>query len=286
MLCRRLARRAVIPAVLFAALAAPPSASSQQPSDREQVMRDLQALAWQTGPAEGSIGDIATITVRDGQAFLDGPNTRRFLELNQNPPRDNHYTLTGRDLGWFAIFSFENSGYVKDDEKLDPDALLQSLQESDKRGNEERGRLGMPPIHTAGWSVAPHYEPGTKRLEWGLRLRTDSGREIINYTVRILGRRGVTHATLVSDARSLDRDIADFKGSLGGFNFVAGERYSEFKSGDRMAEYGLGALVLGGAAAVAVKTGFGKAIFKFLIFGVIAFAGAAAAFFRKLFRKG
>ena len=88
------------------------------------------------------------------------------------------------------------------------------------------------------------------------------------------------------DARSLDRDIADFKGSLGGFNFVAGERYSEFKPGDRMAEYGLGALVLGGAAAVAVKTGFGKAIFKFLIFGVIAFGGAAAAFFRKLFRRG
>jgi len=286
MICRRLARRAVVPAALFAALIAPPPASSQQPVDREQVMRDLRALAWQSGPAEGSIGGIATIGIRDSQAFLDGPNTRRFLELNQNPPRDNHYTLAARESGWFAIFTFENSGYVKDDEKLDPDALLKSLQESDTKGNEERGGLGMPPLHTAAWSVPPHYDAATKRLEWGLRLRTESGREIINYTVRILGRRGVTHATLVSDSRRLEHDIADFKVSLADFNFVAGERYAEFKSGDRMAEYGLGALVLGGAAAVAVKTGFGKAIFKFLIFGLIAFGSAVAAFFRKLFRRG
>lgn len=286
MICHHAAHRAVACAVLFGVLVAPPSASAQQPKDQGQIERELQALAWQNGPAEGSIGGIATIKVRDGQAFLDGPNTRRFLELNQNPPRDNHYTLAGQNSGWFAIFSFENSGYVKDDEKLDPEALLKSLQESDKPSNEERARLGMPPIHTAGWSVPPHYDISGKRLEWGLRLRTDSGREVINYTVRLLGRRGVTHATLVSDSQGLDRNIADFKASLTDFNFAPGERYAEFKAGDRMAEYGLGALVLGGAAAVAVKTGFGKVILKFLIVGLIAFGGAAAAFFRKFFRRG
>lgn len=286
MSCHHMARRAVACAALFGTLVAPPSASAQAPKDPAQIMRELEALAWQNGPTEGSIGGVATIKVRDGQAFLDGPNTRRFLELNQNPPRDNHYTLAGQDSGWFAIFSFEDSGYVKDDEKLDADALLKSLQESDKPSNEERARLGMSPLHTAGWSVPPHYDTSTKRLEWGLRLRTDSGREVINYTVRILGRRGITHATLVSDAQSLDRNIATFKASLTGFDFAAGERYAEWRAGDRVAEYGLAALVLGGAAAVAVKTGFGKAIFKFLIFGLIAIGAAAAAFFRKFFRRG
>ena len=119
-------------------------------------MREILALAWQRGPTGGSIGGAATIKIRDGQAFLDGPNTRRFLELNQNPPRDNHYTLVAQDFAWFAVFFFESSGYVRDDEKLDADALLKSLRDSDKPSNEERKRLGMPPIYTVGWHVPPH----------------------------------------------------------------------------------------------------------------------------------
>jgi hypothetical protein len=43
--------------------------------------------------------------------------------------------------------------------------------------------------------------------------------------------------------------------------------------------------VLGGAAAVATKTGFGKAIGKFLIVGVVAAGGALLAFARKLFGR-
>jgi uncharacterized membrane-anchored protein len=57
---------------------------------------------------------------------------------------------------------------VKDNETLDADALLKSLRDSDKASNEERKRLGMPSLHTLGWSVPPHYDAETKRLEWGL----------------------------------------------------------------------------------------------------------------------
>jgi uncharacterized membrane-anchored protein len=280
----RLVARCVLGcAVLLSVLASSLPASSQQENNREQTMREMQALAWQRGPTEGRIGDIATLKVQQGQAFLDGPNTRRFLELNQNPPRDNHYTLLAQNF--FAVFFFEDSGYVRDDEKLDGSALLKSLQEADKPSNEERKRLGMPALYTAGWHVPPHYDPSTKRLEWGVRLRRADGQAVVNYTIRLLGRHGVMRATLVSDPESLDRDIAHFKASLTGYSFVPGARYSEFRAGDRVAEYGLAALVLGGAAAVATKTSFGKAIGKFLIFGIIALGSAVAAFFRKLFRR-
>lgn len=269
----------------FGAVAAAIPASGQQPSDREQAIREMQSLAWQRGPTEGRLGTTAIVKVREGQAFLDGPNTRRFLELNQNPPRDNHYTLVGGDEAWFAVFFFEASGYVKDDEKLDPDALLKSMKDTDQASNEERKRLGMPPLHTDGWHVAPHYDLNTRRLEWATRLRTDDGQQTVNYTIRILGRRGVMRATLVSSPQTLDRDIKDFKTVLTGYDFVAGERYAEWVAGDRVAEYGLAALVLGGAAAVATKTGFGKAIGKFLIVGVAAAGGAILAFARKFFRR-
>ena len=261
-----------------------PAASQSPPRDPQKILQEIQGLAWQKGPTEASIGGLATINVLPGQAFLDAPNTRRFLELNLNPPRDNHYTLAAEDLSWFAVFFFENSGYVKDDEKLDPDGLLKVLKEGDNRGNAERKRLGMPSIHTMGWHVAPHYDATSRRLEWGVELGQDDGQRVVNYTIRMLGRRGVMHVTLVSDPRELDKDILTFKSALGGYEFVAGERYAEFRAGDRVAEYGLAALVLGGAAAAATKTGFGKALFKFIGLGVVALFGVIAAFFRKLRR--
>ncbi|PYM98270.1 MAG: DUF2167 domain-containing protein [Candidatus Rokuibacteriota bacterium] len=275
-----------LPVVLLALLVVTLPAAAQQPRDPQDVVKQIQGLGWVHGPADANIGGLATITVPKGLSFLDGPNTRKFLELNLNPPRDDHYTLSSQDLSWFAVFYFESVGYVKDDEKLDPDALLKSLQGSDDRANAERRRLSMPAINTVGWHVPPHYDPETKRLEWGVKLRqSDVGTDVVNYTIRILGRRGVMHVTLVSDPQELDKDIVAFKGALGGYGFVAGEKYAEFKAGDRVAEYGLAALVLGGAAAVATKTGFGKALIKFIGIGVVALFGAVAAFFRKFARR-
>jgi uncharacterized membrane-anchored protein len=284
MIRHRLRRSLLACAALVALAVAPALAQGPPGRDPNELLRDLRALAWQEGPTEGRIGTAATIKVPEGLAFLDEANTRRFLELNQNPPRDKHFTLAMPDLSWFAIFFFEESGYVKDDEKLDSGVLLKTMQEREKRANEERKRLGMPGLHTTGWHVEPHYDAQTKRLEWGVQLRGDDGHTVVNYTIRILGRRGVMHATLVSDPASLQQDIATFKDTLGGYGFVPGERYAEFRSGDRVAEYGLAALVLGGGAAVAVKSGFAKAIWKFVVVGAIALGGAVTAIARKLRR--
>lgn len=284
MIVRRSAWIALVCAlVLDLLIGQSPVAAVPQRSD-EQIKQEMAGLAWQRGPVEGRIGSVASIKIGDRQAFLDGPNTRRFLELNGNPPRDERYVLVSSQ--WFAVFFFENAGYVKDDEKLDAAALLASLQQGDKASNAERERLGMTPLHTEGWHVLPHYDPTTKRLEWGVRLRGGSEeRTVVNYSIRLLGRRGVMHAILVSDPESLDRDIAEFKTALGGYEFASGERYSEFRAGDRVAEYGLAALVLGGAAAVATKSGFGKAIGKFVVVGVAALGSAIVALFRRLTRR-
>jgi len=223
------------------------------PAQREpgQVIQELQKLAWLRGPGEGTIAGKAKIQIPSGFAFLDERNTRRFLELMGNPPRDGHWMIAPANLDWFAVFSFDPVGYVKDDEKIDADALLKSLKEGDGPGNDERKRLGMAPIYTDGWHVPPHYDSGSKRLEWGMRLRDEKGGMHVNYTSRLLGRSGVMSAVLVSSPQTLNSDMKEFNSALAGYQFVAGEQYAEFKSGDRIAEYGLGALVLGGAAAAA-----------------------------------
>jgi uncharacterized membrane-anchored protein len=253
--------------------------------DPGQIIQELQKLAWQRGPGDGAIGGKATIRIPNGFSFLDERNTRRFLELMGNPPRDNHYMIAPANLDWFAVFSFDPVGYVKDDEKIDADALLDTLKKSDEPGNAERKHLGMAPIYTDGWHVPPHYDAGTKRLEWGMRLRDEKGGIHVNYTSRLLGRSGVMSAVLVSSPQTLNDDMRAFNGALTGYQFVAGEQYAEFKQGDRIAEYGLAALVVGGAAAAAAKAGLFKSLGKFL--WVIVGGGIAGgwALLKKLFGR-
>jgi uncharacterized membrane-anchored protein len=249
---------------------------------------ELRKLAWQAGPSEGRIANKATIKVPQGYVFLDEKNTSRFLQLAGNPPRDGHYLFAPDDLDWFAVFSFDATGYVKDDEKIDPDALLKTIKDSDGPGNQERKRLGMSPLYTVGWEVPPHYDTETKRLEWGLRLKSEGERFTVNYTSRILGRTGVMSAILVANPQTLSKDTQAFKAGLKEFSYVAGEKYTEFKPGDRVAEIGLAALVLGGAAAVASKKGFWAAIVAFLAASwklVAGVAVAALAGLGSLFRK-
>jgi len=266
-------------------LALPALALAQEDS---KMLSELKKLAWQEGPTSGNVGTKATIKVPAQYVFLDESNTRRFLELNGNPPMSDHYLIAPRSLAWFAVFSFEATGYIKDDEKIDADSLLKKLQDSDGPSNEERKRLGLGGLHTVGWEVAPHYDSASRRLEWGMRLKTDDDKMVINYTSRLLGRTGVMSAILVSSPQTLTADTREFQSALEQFSYLPGEKYSEFKSGDKMAEYGLAALILGGAAAVATKKGFWAVIGGFFAAFWKILAGVAAAGFaglRSMFRR-
>ncbi|HUK03939.1 MAG TPA: DUF2167 domain-containing protein [Burkholderiales bacterium] len=271
---------ALLRVVLASVLLLPCIAQAQR--DPNQILQELQTLGWQKGPGEGVVAGKAKLTIPEGYAFLDDKNTRRFLEIMGNPPRDGHYLIAPANLDWFAVFSFDPVGYVKDDEKIDADALLKSLKESDGPGNEERKRLGMRAVYTDGWHVPPHYDASTKRLEWGVRLRNEQGRMNVNYTSRLLGRTGVMSAVLVCSIQALDADVKAFNAMLAGYEFNPGERYAEFKSGDKVAEYGLAALVLGGAAAAAAKAGWLKFLGKFWV-AIVAALAAAWGFVKRLF---
>ncbi|MBR0646578.1 DUF2167 domain-containing protein [Plastoroseomonas hellenica] len=252
-------------------------------AQQESVGRQLAALPWQTAPGEGTIGSVARISLEGGLRFLDESASSRFLELNGNPPRRGNWVLTPAAVTWFAVFSFEQIGYVRDDEHLDANELLRALQQGDSRANAERQRLGMPTLRTDGWAVEPRYDPETRRLEWATRLVDDRGDATINYSIRLLGRGGVMTAILVSDPQHLTEDMREFRAALRGFDYQQGERYAEYRQGDRIAEYGLAGLILGGAAVAGA--GFLKSFGKVIGLGVLAAGAAVFAFFKRFFVK-
>jgi len=116
----------------------------QEPEEQGSVGTQIRNLGWKAGPSDGKIAGRATITIPANYVFLGAADTSKFLTLMRNLPRTDSYTFAPQDLSWFSIFDFEDTGYIKDDEKIDADAVLQSLKEGTTRNNEERKRRGFP----------------------------------------------------------------------------------------------------------------------------------------------
>lgn len=241
------------------------------PGAEKTLEQQLSELNWLAPGSVGRVADKAEFKVTDGNTFLGSADTDKFLKINGNLPRGNSYTVASVNANWFGILDFVDDGYVKDDEKIDADELLSSLKEGNIQANEERRKQGYPALTLEGWFFPPRYDTATKRLEWGTKLRSEQDQSlIVNVSTKILGRSGYTSAILVTEPATMEQDLLDFKAALKHFDYVSGEKYSEWKEGDKVAAYGLGALVLGGAAAAATSKGGIKAV------GIAILAGLAA----------
>jgi uncharacterized membrane-anchored protein len=260
-------------AALLGLLALPLCAPAQEQAAAPKVKID-----WQDGPTVGKLGDLAEIKVPEGYRFAGADGTRKFLELTENPP-------SGAELGvliperkenepsngfWFVIFEFREIGHVKDDDrdKLNADALLKELQTNTEEGNKERAKRGWPAYNVDGWYKPPFYDVSTKNLTWATRGHgVENGKEekSVNYSVRILGRHGTMDVDLVLGPDLVSDVLPRFANVLAGFSFKSGHSYAEFRPGDKVAEYGLAALVAGGATAIAFKTGLLAKFWKLIV---------------------
>ncbi len=242
-------------------------------------------LDWIQGPADCPLGNVARIAVPDGYQFVDGKGCREILEWFGNPTNGSELGLimpipTDEDPSpWLVVFEYDPIGYVRDDDRdeLDADKLLESIRKGTEAANRIRRENGWEEFHVTGWSVPPFYDPATNNLEWAILGSAESG-ESVNYSTRLLGRGGAMSADLVIDPERLDVAMPSYRDLIAGFGFVEGKRYAEFREGDKVARYGLTALIAGGAGAAAMKTGLLARFWKFLVFGFL----AVVSLFRRL----
>jgi len=209
-----------------------------------------------------------------------------------NPPTSRELgMLTTEGLGPWIVFEFDESGYVKDDEKdsIDAEEMLSSLRAGQREGNKYRREHGLPELEILGWAVPPRYNEKTHNLEWGTRLKSSDSEGIsINYNTRLLGRRGVMEVTLVCEPEEMEKMLVEQEKILTGFSYIQGERYAEFREGDKVAKYGLTALIAGTGAFAAAKMGlFGKlgVFFAKLGKGAIVLVVGVLAVVKKFFGK-
>lgn len=242
-------------------------------------------LHFADGPMNASLGSIAQLQVPKSYRFLDSQGAAEFLRITHNIP-------TGRELGvvmpsheamkdpknqWFMLFSYEEIGYVKDDEKDNlndqtADTLLDNFRKGTEQDNIMRKQKGWAPLVIDGWEQKPFYDNVTNNLTWAVRTKGEEGTGV-NYDSRVLGRRGVMQVKMVVSPDALASSLPAYRNMVQGLSYNAGLRYSEVQPGDPIAKYGLIALIGGGAAVVVAKSW--KLIAKL---GAFLVAGIAAVF--------
>jgi uncharacterized membrane-anchored protein len=274
-----------------------------------QAAADAQPEASDVVPAEHaaapelkySTGDIvlpnkvATLHLGEKYHYLNPEEANKLLQAWGNPPDEvTQGAVLPADVnpfsegGWAVFLTYTDDGHIDDSDanEIDYDDLLKDMKEGVEDNNEARKQAGYDEMHLLKWAEPPRYDAAGKKLYWAKEISSASGGHSLNYDVRVLGREGVLSMEAVAPMDILEQVRTDMRPLIEVAEFNEGYRYAEFNSKtDRMAEYGLGALIAGGVAA---KLGlFGKlfaillAAKKAIILGIVAIGGWIAKLFGK-----
>ena len=283
-------RRLRFAAVLLVWFTLASSVGAQEP--KGMTAEEFEAkLGYQEGTVTIGSG-IATIAVPPSFRFLGPDGSRRLLTQGWGNPPESADGVLGMLIpadasplskeGWGIAITYDEDGYVDDSDaaSINYTKLLKQMQEATSEENEERTKRGFPAITVVGWAEPPTYDRASHKMYWAKDLMFGSGGEhTLNYSIRILGRRGVLVLNAIANMRQLPSVRSETQNVLTAVNFVEGHRYTDYLPGkDKAAAYGVAGLVVGATAA---KAGFFKVLWvgilafkKLIVAGVIALGGA------------
>ncbi len=239
-----------------------------------------------------------TIVIADGVATLELPETFKFLgaeqsrlvllELWDNPPSSANGVVgiifpvkAGvYDDDFAFIVSYEETGYVSDADTIDHGAMLARMLVADQTENRERRAQGYDGLQLVGWATPPFYDKERKVLHWAKEMRSDNSEtNVLNYNVRVLGRRGVLVLNAIGGMHLLPDVEASIPAVLDMTSFNDGHRYDQFDPAmDTESDLGIGGLIDGD-----VRSRMGAVLKKVLVVAAISIVGMVALISMVLF---
>ncbi|UCH74187.1 MAG: DUF2167 domain-containing protein [Rhodospirillales bacterium] len=265
------------------------------PETREALDAEYAKLQWIDRPG---IYDLprsgSVISFEAGRSILIGADAERLLFLmNGREFPNTEAVLYDDEGGVYVTFEFIADGYVADEDwsDVDPVAFLKSIRGSTEASNAEREKYGIPPLEVRGWLREPTYDATAHTVSWAIEYDDGDG-VTVNATALKLGRYGHQELTWIGSGDQYGHLAGLLDTALADHAFKAGNRYADFRDGDRVAPHGLAALVAV-TLGVEPRTGFAAAfrtlvpLFLKLGWIVIAIALAGIAFgVRKVWPSG
>jgi len=261
--------------VLFCCTVAARATIDQQ--HQSAAHREFANMHWRGGTQSLSASH-GTFVVPAGGAMVVGAEAERADELLNGTTSSDTEGLAriGRRV---LYLGYSDVGYVNADDWKDVDAseLLKNMSQATEDANQERVKNGVSPMHTDGWIQPPVYDATRKSVRWVVGLHDADGK-FVNAVALQLGRGGYERFTLVSDGSNPQADAAILANAVRGYQFKKGFRFSDYVQGDKLAGFGIAALVGTAAGATIAKTvGFGAVLLLIKKFFVLILAAAAGA---------
>jgi len=233
----------------------PKAAPSDEPAGEAQDKPKYQPIV---GPKKVDLGHGLEIDLPASFLYLEPAQAKKLMESLGNLNNENLLGVIAQpDSSWLVTVRYVEDGYVKDDEaeKMDADEILKAIREGTDEANKEREAKGFKALHVMGWSEPPRYARDVHHLIWGIRGKSEEDpEEVVNFNTRVLGRAGFASLNLIDGASKIEASKPAVATLLAATHYKPGSRYQDFDSKkDKVAEYGLAALVVGGAGAVALK---------------------------------
>lgn len=253
---------AALAALLAVPLAAQAPSKADLPPEIVRMLEEFKPVSGKVNVPEAR----ATLDLGEDYVFYNAQDARTILiELWGNPPQTVEGVLglvmpkgtSPVSDSWGAVVTFEESGYVSDEDaaSTDYDELLTAMQDGTNEANAARAEAGFGTITLVGWAERPVYDAKTHSVVWAQNLRfSDADKNTLNYDVRTLGRYGVLSLNLISTMDKLGEVRVAAKQFAQHASFDDGARYGDFNPDtDAQAEYGIAGLIAAGAGVAAAK---------------------------------
>lgn len=258
---------------------------SNQLQEEEETYLELD---WKLSGTYQLPNSNSTLLLPEGYQLLMGDEAQKALILQKESANEDIealvYDISLEDI---VYFSYINTGYIslEDWREIDPKQLLESISENTENANKERRKNGIEEIHVVGWIQEPTLDRVNNTVFWAIEGKDDNDVNFVNSIALRLSREGFEKLNWVTSKRRFKPFGGDLEVMLNSHNFNPGYRYSDYISGDKVAQFGIAALVAASVGGKIIKSG-GLILLLKKFCGLI-FAAIAALFYKlkKYFKK-
>ena len=226
------------------------------PKTDEEWNKAMDSLNWKEGPSLVNYNEAnSKINISSNFSILEKEDAHQIL-----------YWLNGTNFDYIDVYAinkdneqymffYTDSGYVKTDDwtDVDPDQFIKEIRENYKTSNDTRKKNGQPTILNVSWKKKPYLDGVYNSVYYALNVDWSDNKSSAEGTAIILGKEGYTTASYVAGDNGYQEQMLLNLSKIHKFN--ATKEYKDWKSGDKVAAVGIGALLATTLGVKALKPG-------------------------------
>ena len=226
------------------------------PKTDEEWNKAMDSLNWKEGPSLVNYNEAnSKINISSNFSILEKEDAHQIL-----------YWLNGTNFDYVDVYAinksneqymffYTDSGYVKTDDwtDVDPDQFIKEIRENYKTSNDTRKKNGQPTILNVSWKKKPYLDGVYNSVYYALNVDWSDNKSSAEGTAIILGKEGYTTASYVAGDNGYQEQMLLNLSKIHKFN--ATKEYKDWKSGDKVAAVGIGALLATTLGVKALKPG-------------------------------